>query len=74
MNIEQRQSLLDSQLSDFDMVDNPMELDDTFMHPPIGTEGADHNHAGGDKELLTEMANKVAQGTSLYDTLPTNKC
>jgi len=35
------------------MVDDPMELDDAFMHPPIGTEGADHNHAGGDKELLT---------------------
>jgi hypothetical protein len=74
MNIEQRQSLLDSQVSDFNTGDEPMELDDAFMRPPIGTEGADHNHAGGDKELLTEMANKVAQGTSSYDTLPTNKC
>ena len=73
MNIEQRQSLVDSQVSDFNMTD-PMELDDAFMHPPIGTEGADHNHAGGNEELLTEMADKVAQGTSLYDTLPTNKC
>ena len=73
MNIEQWQSLVDSQVSDFNMTE-PMELDDTFMHPPIGTEGADHNHAGGDEELLTEMADKVAQGTSLYDTLPTNKC
>jgi hypothetical protein len=58
MSIEQRQSLLDAQgpATDYKMADSEsMGLDDAFMHPPIGTEGAEHSHAGGDREVMQEI-------------------
>jgi len=62
MNIEQRQSLVDAQQAtrDFDMGD-PTDEDVTFMHPPVGEEGAEHSHAGGDREIMDEIEEKLSR-------------
>ena len=66
MSIEQRQNLLDAQgpATDYEMADaEPMDLDDVFMHPPIGAEGAEHSHAGGDREVMQEIEEKMARNS-----------
>jgi hypothetical protein len=52
MSIEQHQSLLNTQgpATNYEMADSEsMGLDDAFMHPPIGAEGAEHSHAGNQR-------------------------
>jgi len=63
MNNEQRQSLFES-LPDFDMA-NPelMDEDDVFMHPPVGDEGTEHSHAGGDHDIIEEMEENLSRRT-----------
>lgn len=64
MSSVQRGDLLDSQAStmDFDTVAGDlMDLDDAFLHPPIGAEGAEHSHVGGDSELLQEIQEEIGK-------------
>jgi hypothetical protein len=64
MTIQQRQNLLDVEeiQQGFDENnDSPMDLDDPFLHPPIGEEGAYHSNAGNDKEVMTEIEEEMAK-------------
>ena len=38
-----------------------MDLDDPFLHPPVGEEGAHHSNAGDDKEVMTEIQEEMAK-------------
>ncbi|KAF7975664.1 hypothetical protein HWV62_8751 [Athelia sp. TMB] len=68
MSNSERQDLLDSSVA----IDHDVEMDDggaesdTFMHPPPGTEGAGHSHAG-DEEMVSELGEDSSQA-SVKDT------
>lgn len=71
MSSGQRGDLLDSQVSVEDLnavAGDPMDLDDAFLHPPIGAEGADHSHVGGDSELLQEIQEEMEKQKFRYVT------
>jgi hypothetical protein len=75
MNIEERQNLFDSLETDSNMADDePMNLDLAFMPHLIGSEGVDHSHAGGEADLMAEIAKEMAirQGISSYGMLLSN--
>jgi hypothetical protein len=37
----------------------PMDIDDPFLQPRVGDEGASHSHEGGEQDLVDEMEEEI---------------
>lgn len=67
MSSEQRGDLLDAQAStDFDTAAGDMDVDDAYMCPPVGAEGAEHSHVGGEAGLLQEIQEELEKQKFQY--------
>ena len=58
MSSRRQQDLLDMQESS-DGSHCEMDIDDAFLQPPVGEEGAHHSNASEDREVMMEMQDAI---------------
>lgn len=62
MTFAQRQNFMEVvESSSSPAPDNSDDFDDPFAQPPIGAEGVEVSHAGGEQEILEELQEDVAR-------------
>jgi hypothetical protein len=59
MTFTQWQDFIDTERSSDNGSNCEMDIDNPFLQPPVGEEGAHHSNAGEDREVMTEMRDAI---------------